>query len=227
MAARKTAYYLNDRLEELHSYSINIEDREIYLHGHLDEEDAGVDHIMLLNANKNIRFLESLSDEPIVIHHYNIGGNADCGFALYDLIKNSSCKMVVVCHGLCASAGTFITQAADIRLCMPNCYFLLHEGYNNFDGTYREYKSNVEVNVMITKKMMDIYAGRIKEAPDFQHKTITAIKKYVEQKFDKKMDWYLTPEETYRHGLVDDVVGVTKYKSLKQAIEASIYVQGS
>lgn len=213
-SSRKTPFFLNDKLEEVHNYGINVESREIFLHGHIGEEDSGVDHVMANNTIKNIRFLSNISEEPIVIHHYNIGGNCDAGFAIYDIIKNCKCNITIVCHGVCASMGTIITQAADERIAMPNCCFLFHEGGTGYEGTHKEAQSFAEYDKVVRRIMVDVYIQEMKNAPYFQGYTNARIKKFLQQKFDSKSDWYITASQALEYGFIDAILDRTKHPYL-------------
>lgn len=218
---RKGHNFINDNLVEIHSYGINLETRELFLHGAIhDDTDPGVDYRTAFNTIKNIRYLSSLSDSQIFIHHYSIGGECDAGFAIYDAIQNCRCHVTMICHGVIASMGTIITQAADIRLSMPNCYYLLHEGGTSVgDMSFREAKAAMNQDQITLDKMMDIYAEKMQKNGLYKDQPLSKIKKFIEQKFDKKHDWTISAKEALEYSLIDGIIGEGKIGNLDSLFE--------
>ena len=116
----------NDRISDIHTYSIDIENREIFLQEKEETESPGVDYRMLQTFIKNMRILESESTEPIKIHLQTIGGCWYAGMGIYDAIKLSKCKVSIIGYGQICSMGTIIMQSADKRIMMPHCIFMCH-----------------------------------------------------------------------------------------------------
>ena len=67
----------------------DVERREIYLHGYITntEEDPGVEYRMATNFYKNIRMLDAISNNPILVHMHSVGGNWHDGMVIYDAIR--------------------------------------------------------------------------------------------------------------------------------------------
>jgi len=208
---RKNAHYISDQLEELHDRSIRVEEREIFLHSHYgaESDDPGTDYRMANTLVKNLRFLSSRSDDEIFIHQYNIGGVCDAGFAIYDAIKNCKCHITMICHGVCASMGTVILQAADYRIAMPSCIFLLHEGTTgvNSDMTFTQAKSFLAMEEYLNKLMLDIYLEKCKNADKFKTYTDYKLKKYITDKLKQHQDWIIASEEAKEYGFIDCIIG--------------------
>ena len=82
-----------DTVGEIHTYNIDVKNREIYINEFDDSgESAGVDHRMLQNFIKNINILKNLSKDPITIHMQTVGGCWYSGMGIYDAIKNCKCQ---------------------------------------------------------------------------------------------------------------------------------------
>ena len=62
-----------DTISDVHTYGLDAKSREIYLHGYVAncEEDPGVDYRMASNFIKNIRILDSMSNDTIFIHMHS------------------------------------------------------------------------------------------------------------------------------------------------------------
>ena len=76
-------------LDWLHEYGINVDRREIFLHGYVDltDEEPGVDYRMAQQFIKNIRCLELDSSKPILVHSITCGGEWTYGMAIFDAIR--------------------------------------------------------------------------------------------------------------------------------------------
>jgi ATP-dependent Clp protease, protease subunit len=88
--------------------------------------DVNEDRARLLISQ--ILHLETLSqEEEITIYLNTPGGSLTDGLAIYDVIKEVSCPVVVVAQGLCASAGLLIMAAADYKMASKNTIFFYHQ----------------------------------------------------------------------------------------------------
>ena len=70
-----------DHISSIHNYHIDIPNREIYLHSYISDSDSesGVDYRSATVFEKNIRYLNTLSMDPILVHMHIPGGEwQDC-----------------------------------------------------------------------------------------------------------------------------------------------------
>ena len=190
---------------EVHVNGLSVAQREILLHSIIDTEESGTDFRMANRFIKNLRILESLNHSPVIIHQYNIGGDWNAGMSIYDMILQSPCKIIFICHGISASMGSIIPQAADVRLTMPSCDWLLHEGYTDIDSglTHRQAKSWAQWEQKTYDKMLEIYV----EASNLPASRIKSM-------FSKREDWWLSAEEAVANGFADVMLGEEGYDSI-------------
>lgn len=95
--------------------------RSLAFYGDVNEERARLLISQLLH-------LESLSQtDEITIYLNTPGGSLTDGLAIYDVIKEISCPVVVIAQGLCASAGLLIMAAADYKMASENTIFFYHQ----------------------------------------------------------------------------------------------------
>jgi ATP-dependent Clp protease, protease subunit len=210
---KKTASQRNDILEELHVHSILVDSREIFLCGELGGETEDAAPKLL----KNLRLLEQMGNEPIVIHQYSLGGPWDSGVLIYDAIENCSCHIIFIMHGAACSMGSIIPQAADTRIIMPNCTFLVHGGYTGIgDLTHRQSQSLAELEKKQFDRMLDIYTKAILEGPFFVENNMDEgkIRKFLITRLEKKEDWWLLSDEVIKYGFADGIMGDLGYESL-------------
>lgn len=158
-----------DHIDMYHEQWINPESREIWIQsievsswGH-EGEEPGFEY---MNCNKIIRNLHILLDEdpdaPILIHMHTIGGEWSQAMAVYDMIKSIPGKVIIVAYAHARSMSSVILQAGDVRIMMPNAYFLMHWGESFFAGTSQQAISNAKWEARMNKQMVKILAGRAK-----------------------------------------------------------------
>ena len=207
-------------VDEMHRFNILLESREIFLHGYVDnvEEDPGVDYRMACNFTKNISLLERIDNTKcITVHQHSIGGDWTDGMMIYDSIQTCSAPVVIICHGIAASMGSIIPQAADLIISMPNCWWLIHDGCTDVSGhTMRQAKSWHEWEDKLTRQMMDIYVDVCSKAEMFKDKTEKQVQNYIRKQLDKKEDWWLSAQDAVSHGFSDGVFGTKGYRDLDE-----------
>ena len=207
------------QISEAHDHDIIVSSREIFLHGHIDDgEDSGIDSRMSNQFLKNLQILENISHKPIIIHQHSIGGEWESGMMIYDAIQQSSVKFIFVSHGIAASMGSIVPQSIynkGIRLTMPNCYWLIHEGEQSISGTTKQVQSYYELTRLSKSQMYNIYTEVCFETGErFQDMSKARTKAFIRRKLESKEDWWLTAEDAVTHGFVDGVVGSEKFKSI-------------
>ena len=90
-------------------------------------------------AEKTIRqllVLENKGDKPVTIFIDSPGGDADAGFAIFDMIRFIKPQVRTVGMGLVASAAAIILLAApkERRLGLPNSHYLIHQPLSGIRG---------------------------------------------------------------------------------------------
>ena len=214
-------------ISEAHDNDIIISSREIFLHGHIEEgEDLGIDSLISINFLKNLQILDSINNNSIIVHQQSIGGEWESGMMIYDAIQQSPSSFIFICHGVAASMGSIIPQAVyqkGLRLTMPNCYWLIHEGEQSISGTTKQVKSYYELTRLSKFQMYNIYAEVCSKTGEyFQDMTQAKTKTFIRRKLESKEDWWLTAKEAITYGFIDGVLGSEKYKSIKAIKDALV-----
>lgn len=155
----------------------------------------GVDDKMVESVSTQLLLMESESNDPITVYVNSPGGSADCGFAIYDLLRYVDSPIITVCSGICASAAILIYLAGekDKRYSLPNSRFLLHQPSTQAQGT----ASDLQITAQEIVKLRERYNVIVSEE----------VGKTVEQVTEDSMrDFWLGAEEAKAYGLVDKVV---------------------
>ena len=101
----------------IHNFNIDVINREIYLHSHIEgPEEGGVDYRSAIIFEKNIRYLDLISNDPIIIHMHLPGGDWQDCLAIYDTIKNTKSKTIIVAYAKVESSSGVLLQAANLRI---------------------------------------------------------------------------------------------------------------
>lgn len=212
-----TPEFLNDA----HTHGLDVHNREIYLHSHLshtDENDPGVEYKMASTFYKNIRLLDTISNEPIIIHMHSRGGNWNDGMTIYDSIIMCKSHITIIVYGQAESMSSVILQSADRRVMMPNSYFMCHFGSTGLNGSYLDVQQAASFEKETVDKMLDIYTDVCINGKYFKERHGLSpdrdkIKNFLKRKF-KDGDWYLNANEAVYYGFADMVLNNKKHKTI-------------
>jgi len=207
-------------LEDLHSFSVDHKNREIFVHRyHNNTDDSDVENKMSSMFIKNIRTLDQKPGSILI--HLNAGGGGEWeeGMAMYDAITFAESYVTVLIYGCAYSMSSIIPQAADLRIMMPNSYMMCHYGSENFVDNHTNNLKYFNLSVGLSHKMVDIYANKIKKSPFVtKDKRIKDPDRFAEKFIKRKLeegDWYLTSEEAVYYGLVDDILGSERFPNIR------------
>lgn len=217
----------NDVISEIHDYDIIIDTREIFINGLMNESDAGIDHRTANRFVKNLKLLESLKpDELIVVYQHSIGGEWWSGMMMYDAIDNCQCPILFITTGEASSMASIIPLAADKVVTTPNCAWLVHEGYTGIGGgmTMRQTNSLHILEQEAKERMLDIYANACQYGQYYcdNSYSIEEIKEFIKSKMTLKEDWYLTAREAVKYGFAEAILGDEGYETV-QTIKQNWY----
>ena len=161
---------MDDIINDIHSYGVNVKTREIYLNSYVssNEDDPGVDYRMSSQFIKNITQLDSINNKPILIHMYSIGGDWGAGMAIYDAITACKSYVTIVAYSQAESMSSIILQSADFRVMTPNAYFMSHYGSSAYEGHYLNAQANAKFDNRCCDIMVEIYSKQIKSYMEFK-----------------------------------------------------------
>ena len=133
---------------------------------------------------------------PITVYINSPGGSADSGFAIFDSLRFFKPPVRTIVNGLCASAAVMIYLAApkERRFSLPNSRFLLHQPSTMAYGS----ASDIQINAEEIVKLRERYNQIVGE--ECGGKTMEQVTK------DADRDFWLSPEEAKKYGLVGRVV---------------------
>ena len=131
-----------------------LKTRTIILSGEINKELAErvIRQLLLLEADGN---------DPIKVFIDSPGGDADAGFAIYDMIRFVKPDVYTVGMGLVASAGAIILLAAPLkkRIALPNSHYLIHQPLSGMRGVATEIEIHANELEKLRVKINKLIAG--------------------------------------------------------------------
>jgi ATP-dependent Clp protease protease subunit len=165
-----------------------LKTRTILLSGEVNKELAE-------KVIRQLLLLEADGDDPIKVFIDSPGGDADAGYAIFDMIRFVKPDVYTVGMGLVASAGALILLAApgDRRIGLPNSHYLIHQPLSGIRGVATE----IEIHAREIDKLRSKINRLISE------ETGTDLKK-VEKDTDR--DYWMNAGEAVEYGLISKTV---------------------
>ena len=203
----------------LHDHNIDILNREIYLHSHFidGDEEAGVDYRSSVKFEKNLRYLNLLSLEPILVHMHLPGGDWQDCLGMYDAIRASKADVIILAYAKAESSSSVLLQSADIRILMPNTDMLIHYGSISLDAEHsKAAASSMRWNEKECDKMIDVFTDRCINSNIYKTKNWKRMmaKKHIISQLANQGDWILTAQEAVDYGFADGILGSKKFPNI-------------
>jgi ATP-dependent Clp protease, protease subunit len=137
----------------------------------------------------------SAADKPITVLVNSPGGSADSGFAMYDLLRFTSCPVRTIANGIVASAAVLVFLAAPkgSRFTLPSARFLLHEPSTMTRGQ----STDIDIAAREIVALRRRYNSIVAEATGKPLETIDR---------DAQRDFWLAADKAVEYGLADRMV---------------------
>ena len=172
-------------------YSLLLKERIVYLGTAIEENVANLVVAQLL-------YLDSESQQPIMLYLNSPGGLVYGGFAIYDTMRRLKSPVSTVALGFCGSMSTFLLSAGQKgqRYALPHATIHMHPT----GGGAKGYTEDVRI--------------AYKEQERLQNQTFYLMGKFsghtreeIEEMF--RRDRFFNTIEAKEYGLIDEVLGDT------------------
>jgi len=170
-------------------YSRLLKERIIFLTGPIDDNIASLICAQLL-------FLESENPKKEISFYINSpGGIVWSGLAMYDTMQYISSKIMTICIGQAASAGSLLLTAGekDLRFSLPNSRIMIHQPSGGYQGQVTDIEIQTNEIIKTKKRLNEIYAKH--SGNDL---------KDIESAMER--DKFFSPDEAIKFGLIDKIV---------------------
>lgn len=163
--------------------------REIFLSG----EVGGFSAYEILRLFKYLIYLDA--KKPILLTICSPGGSVDYGLSIYDYIKNSKTPIYTQCTGFAASMGAVLLAAGKKghRSATKNSRIMIHQPSGGYIGK----ASDIGVHAKEIARINDLLGSLL--ASD----TSQSSEKVIQ---DMQKDYWMTPEEAFKYGLIDEII---------------------
>jgi len=165
-----------------------LKTRTVLLSGEINKELAE-------KAIRQLLLLEDMNDEPIRIFIDSPGGDADAGYAIFDMIRFVKPKIWTIGMGLVASAAAIIQLAApkERRVGLPNSHYLIHQPLSGIRGV----ATDIEIHAKELEKLREKINRLIAEETG---NTVSQVEK------DTDRDYWMNATEAVKYGLISKVI---------------------
>lgn len=165
-----------------------LKTRTILLSGQINKELAE-------RVVRQLLILETEGDEPIRVMIDSPGGDADAGYAIFDMIRFVKPDVYTVGMGLVASAGALVLLASpkERRIGLPNSHYLIHQPLSGMRGVATE----IEIHAREIEKMRQRINKLISEETG---KPLEQVEK------DTDRDYWMGAQEAQDYGLISKIV---------------------
>ena len=170
-------------------YSRLLKERIIFLTGPIDDNIASL-------VCAQILFLESENPKKEISFYINSpGGIVWSGLAIYDTMQYVSSKIMTICVGQAASAGSLLLTAGEknMRFSLPNSRIMVHQPSGGYQGQVTDIEIQTNEIKKTKQRLNEIYAKHT-------GKKINEVETIMER------DKYFSPQEAIKFGLIDKIV---------------------
>lgn len=166
-----------------------LKTRTIILNGEINKElgEKVIKQLLLLEADSD--------EEPIKIFIDSPGGDADAGFAIYDMIRFIKPKVYTIGMGLVASAASIILIAVpnERRIALPNSRYLIHQPLSGMRGVATEIEIHAKELEKLRVKINKLIAAETGQKEDKVAK-------------DTDRDYWMNSEDALKYNLVSKII---------------------
>jgi ATP-dependent Clp protease protease subunit len=149
-------------------------------------------------AEKTIRqllLMEAMGDDPVRIFIDSPGGDADAGYAIFDMIRFIKPPVWTIGMGLVASAAAIIQLAApkERRVGLPNSHYLIHQPLSGIRGV----ATDIEIHAKELEKLRERINRLIAQETG---------NPYNQVEKDTDRDYWMNSSEAVSYGLISKIV---------------------
>jgi len=165
-----------------------LETRTVMISGEINKELAE-------KVVKQLLLLEAEGEGAVKVLINSPGGDADAGYAIFDMIRFIKPDVYTIGMGLVASAGALILLAApkERRIGLPNSNYLIHQPLSGIRGVATE----IEIHARQIEKL------RIKINKLISEETGKPLDQVG---IDTDRDCWLDAEEAVEYGMISKIV---------------------
>lgn len=178
--------------------SIEVKSRDLILDGIINEESIrkSVEKIIEVNRHdEKHRGESSFVENPINIIVNTYGGSIYDSNMMIGTMESSKTPIYTYCHGKAMSGGFYIFSAGHRRFATPLATFMYHDMSLGEHDTVEGIKYNMKHYVELRDRYDEYMINRT-----------NIPRELLDYKKERKQDWFMTADEAYKYGLVDEII---------------------
>jgi ATP-dependent Clp protease protease subunit len=169
-----------------------LKQRTILLSGEINRKSADrvIAQLLLLSAEEPA--------SPIKLFINSPGGDADAGFAIFDVIRFVEAPVLCICAGLTASAAVIVLLASpkERRISLPNARFLIHQPSSGIRGSAADIQIEASEIIKLREKGNKLIADE----------TGQPVEKVTK---DTHRNYWMSAAEAKEYGLIGKIAAST------------------
>lgn len=172
----------------------DLEQRILYLSGEVNNETAGALAFKMLQMIEEDEKKEG-ERKPIKLYIHSEGGQIYDMWGLIDMMLSSKTPIHTYCTGYARSAALKIFLAGSRRFISRHSNLMYHQISSGTDGKYLDMLSDLQ-ELERQQSYIERYVIERTKIPKVR----------LEEVREKKIDWYITPEEAAVLGIATDFI---------------------
>ena len=178
-----------DRESAFDNYSRLLNERIIFLGEDVNEHTANSVVAQLLH----LAYVDPQADISLYIN--SPGGSVYDGMAIYDTMNFIKPDVATYGIGLQASMGAFLLSsgAKGKRFCLPHAKVMIHQPSSGTHGKVTDMEIDMKETLEVKEMLAKIMAKNTGQ-------------KLTKVKSDMERDYWMTPDEAVKYGLIDKVL---------------------
>jgi len=139
--------------------------------------------------------MEDINADPIRVFIDSPGGDADAGYAIFDMIRFIKPEVWTIGMGLVASAAAIIQLASpkERRIGLPNSHYLIHQPLSGIRGVATDIEIHAKELEKLREKINRLIAGETGNP-------------YEQVEKDTDRDYWMNSAEAVNYGLISRVI---------------------
>ncbi len=183
-------------------YSRLLKERIIFIGGPVDDDIANmiIAQILFLHAEDK--------DKEASIYINSPGGVVTAGLAIYDTMQYVNMPISTICLGQASSMGALLLAAGTKgqRYALSNARIMIHQPLGGAQGQATDIEIQTQEILRIKRLINDVLSLHTGQA-------LEKIEK------DTDRDFFMSPSEAVKYGLIDKVLDSPKIKKLHETLK--------
>lgn len=165
-----------------------LKTRQILLTGEIDKD-------LSEKIIRQLLIMEAENDNPVYLYIDSPGGDADAGFAIFDMIRFVKAPVYIIGMGLVASAAALVLLAVpkERRLGFTNSHYLIHQPLSGIKGVATEIEIHAQELIKMRARINQVISAQCSQPLEKVEK-------------DTDRDFWLDGNEAVEYGLINRII---------------------